>query len=204
MGKVFNLVAEMTLTVVGIRSRIRAKLLKLFGAKGIEPSYSAWKSPDFRNVFKGCSDIFRRSGRLRMLRNFSLSEWWLLADARPFQAICRRLRAQPLTTDQEPIWTIKNQSGGLDFGIITSIELSTPRRQHLGTGETVILTVTKLGSSETMLWRARAGQARRVAGMLSPRDAALLEVYARECARAAFIESARANTRLSVRARETQ
>ena len=65
----------------------------------------------------------------------------------------------------------------------------------------MILTVTKLGLSETMLWRARAGQARRVAGMLSPRDAALLEAYARECedsARAASIESARANTRLSV------
>jgi hypothetical protein len=28
---------------------------------------------------------------------------------------------------------IKNQSGGLDFGIITSIELSAPRRQHLAT-----------------------------------------------------------------------
>jgi len=65
----------------------------------------------------------------------------------------------------------------------------------------VILTVTKLGLSETMLWRARAGQARRVAGMLSPRDAALLEAYAKECddsARAASIESPRANTRLSV------
>jgi hypothetical protein len=65
----------------------------------------------------------------------------------------------------------------------------------------VILTVTKLGLSETRLWRARAGQARRVAGMLSPRDAALLEAYAREredSARAASIESATANTRLSV------
>ncbi len=65
----------------------------------------------------------------------------------------------------------------------------------------MILTVTKLGLSETMLWCARAGQARRVAVMLSPRDAALLEAYARECeesARAASIESARANTRLSV------
>jgi len=65
----------------------------------------------------------------------------------------------------------------------------------------VILTVTKLGFSETMLWRARARQARRVAGMLSPRDAALLETYARECedsARAASIESARADTRLSI------
>jgi hypothetical protein len=58
-----------------------------------------------------------------------------------------------------------------------------------------------LSLSETLLWRARAGQARRVAGMLSPRDAALLEAYARECedsARAAAIESARAGTRPSV------
>lgn len=65
----------------------------------------------------------------------------------------------------------------------------------------MILMVTKLGLSETLLWRARAGQARRVAGMLSPRDAALLEAYARECedcARAASVESARANPRLPV------
>jgi hypothetical protein len=32
IGNVFSLVAEMTLTVLGMRSRIRAKLLKLFGA----------------------------------------------------------------------------------------------------------------------------------------------------------------------------
>jgi hypothetical protein len=32
IGKVFRLVAEMTLTAVGMRSRIRAKLLKLLGA----------------------------------------------------------------------------------------------------------------------------------------------------------------------------
>jgi hypothetical protein len=96
---------------------------------------------------------------------------------------------------------IKNQSGGLDFGIITSIETFDACRQHLGIGERVILTVTKLGLSETMLWRARARQARRLAGMLAPRDAALLEVYGRECedsACAASIESARANKRLSV------
>jgi hypothetical protein len=61
--------------------------------------------------------------------------------------------------------------------------------------------VTKVSMAETLLWRARAGQARRVAAMLSPRDAALLEAYARECedrARAASIEGARANARLSV------
>src|SRR5260370_297033 len=47
--------------------------------KGIEPSYSAWKSPDFRNVFKSRSDILQLSGRLRSLGTFSLSEWRLHA-----------------------------------------------------------------------------------------------------------------------------
>ena len=121
----------------------------------------------------------------------------MLVLSKPFAGGCEPKPLRPIKSLSGPI---KNQSGGLDFGIITSIELSTPRRQHLGTGETVILAVTKLGLSETMLWRARARQARRIAGMLAPRDAALLEVYARECedsACAASIESARANTRLS-------
>jgi hypothetical protein len=30
--------------------------------KGTEPSYSAWKSPDFRNAFKGGSDISQLLG----------------------------------------------------------------------------------------------------------------------------------------------
>src|SRR5258708_37413855 len=47
--------------------------------KGIEPSYSAWKSPDFRNVFKSRSDISQLSDPLRSLQNFSLSEWRLPA-----------------------------------------------------------------------------------------------------------------------------
>ena len=122
----------------------------------------------------------------------------MLVLSKPFAGGYEPNPTRPIKSQSEPI---KNQPGGLDSGIITSIELSTPRRQHLVTWETVILTVSKLGLSETMLWRARAGQARRVAGMLSPRDAALLEAYARECedsARAASIESARANTRLSV------
>jgi hypothetical protein len=55
---------------------IPSRLLKsqMERVKGIEPSYSAWKSPDFRNVFKSRSDISQLSGRLRSLRNFSLSE----------------------------------------------------------------------------------------------------------------------------------
>jgi hypothetical protein len=39
----------------------------------------------------------------------------------------------------------------------------------------------KASPSETLAWWARAAQARRVAGMLSPRDAQLAEAYALEC-----------------------
>lgn len=70
----------------------------------------------------------------------------------------------------------------------------------------MILTVTKMSLSETLLWNARAGQARRVASMLSPRDAALVEAYARECedrARVASIEGIKVNTRQSVEIRST-
>jgi hypothetical protein len=49
-------------------------------------------------------------------------------------------------------------------------------------GETrVILMVTNACPSETVAWWARAAQARRVAAMLSPRDAQLAEAYALEC-----------------------
>jgi hypothetical protein len=41
--------------------------------------------------------------------------------------------------------------------------------------------VTKAGPSETLALWARAAQARRVAGMLSPKDAQLAEAYAAEC-----------------------
>ncbi len=60
---------------------------------------------------------------------------------------------------------------------------------------------TKPNLGAALMWRARAGQARRVASMLSPRDAALVEAYARECddsARAASIEGARVGVRRSV------
>ena len=40
---------------------------------------------------------------------------------------------------------------------------------------------TKAGPSETLALWARAAQARRVAGMLSPKDAQLAEAYAAEC-----------------------
>jgi hypothetical protein len=61
------------------KPKYRANPLKSFleRVKGIEPSYSAWKSANFRNVFKSRSDISQLFGRLRSLRNFSLSEWRL-------------------------------------------------------------------------------------------------------------------------------
>jgi hypothetical protein len=93
---------------------------------------------------------------------------------------------------------------GLDSRIISSIELSTPNRQHLAIKEAAILVISKQSLSETLMWRARAGRARRIASMLSPRDAALVEAYARECedcARAASIEGAGVNKRLSVGSR---
>ena len=40
---------------------------------------------------------------------------------------------------------------------------------------------SKATPSETLAWWARAVQARRVAGMLSPRDAQMAEAYAEEC-----------------------
>jgi hypothetical protein len=51
----------------------------------------------FRNFFGRCNAS--HAVRLRSRRNFSLSEWRLRTHARPFQAICRWLRA-----DQESIW----------------------------------------------------------------------------------------------------
>jgi hypothetical protein len=52
--------------------------------KGIEPSYSAWKSSNFCGVFNTHSDILQLFGRLRSLQNFSLSEW-----------CCERLELSP-------------------------------------------------------------------------------------------------------------
>ena len=96
---------------------------------------------------------------------------------------------------------VENQLDGLDSEIISSIEHSPPIRQHFTVEQGMILMISKAGLSETLTWRARAGQARRVASMLSPRDAALVEAYARECddsARAPSIEGSRVDTRRSV------
>jgi hypothetical protein len=75
--------------------------------------------------------------------------------------------------------------------MISSIELWRLTRQPSSIERWAILVMTQVGLSEILRWHARAGQARRVAGMLSPRDAALVEAYARECedcARAASAE----------------
>jgi hypothetical protein len=67
--------------------------------------------------------------------------------------------------------------------------------------------MTQLGLSEILRWHARAGQARRVAGMLSPRDAALVEAYARECedcARAASTEHSGAYSYRSTQSQQLQ
>ena len=45
----------------------------------------------------------------------------------------------------------------------------------------MILMVDEASPLEALAWSARAAQARRVAGMLSPRDAKLAEAYATEC-----------------------
>ena len=47
---------------------------RLERVKGIEPSYSAWKSSNFCSVFNTHSDILQLFERLRSLQNFSLSE----------------------------------------------------------------------------------------------------------------------------------
>jgi hypothetical protein len=55
--------------------------------------------------------------------------------------------------------------------------------------------------SETLAWWARAVQARRVAGMLSPRDAQLAEAFAAECenqARERLHQSVRSSVRRTV------
>jgi len=99
---------------------------------------------------------------------------------------------------------IENQSDGIDSGIISSIDLSPSSDQHFSAEEVAILMVTKVGLSETLMWCARAGQARRIASMLSLQDAELVEAYARECeecAHAASIEGTRINNRRSI---ETQ
>jgi hypothetical protein len=59
-------------------------------------------------------------------------------------------------------------------------------------GQTAILFPHGLKQDGAQAWLARAAQARRVALMLAPGDAAILEVFARECeAKAAPVPATR-------------
>jgi hypothetical protein len=69
---------------------------------------------------------------------------------------------------------------GLESRKITRVEDSA-RSASLRQGAKAILSMSVVGLSETQVWTGRAVQARRLAGMLSPGDAALLEAYAKEC-----------------------
>jgi hypothetical protein len=76
---------------------------------------------------------------------------------------------------------LENQSDGLNSQLFSRIEVLTPAHQCSPRKPRAILMASKASPPETRgLW-ARAAQARRVAGMLSPRDAQLAEAYALEC-----------------------
>jgi hypothetical protein len=72
-----NICQNGTAVLVRMKDDVRDKchVKTLERVKGIEPSYSAWKSPNFPNVFIVSSDKSRPSGPLGSLQNFSQSEW---------------------------------------------------------------------------------------------------------------------------------
>src|SRR5215831_6105934 len=76
---------------------------------------------------------------------------------------------------------VENQLHGLDSRQFSRIEVLTLAHQCSPWKGRVILMASKASPSETLAWWTRAAQARRVAGMLSPRDARLAEAYAVEC-----------------------
>ena len=53
--------------------------------------------------------------------------------------------------------------------------------QPVGMGQTAILFPQNLQQDGARAWLDRAAQARRIALMLAPGDAAILEAFAREC-----------------------
>jgi len=55
-------------------------------------------------TFDAISDISQLSGRLRLLGNFSLSEWRLRAPCASFSSHLTVATSLIQTTDQEPIW----------------------------------------------------------------------------------------------------
>ena len=73
----------------------------------------------------------------------------------------------------------ENQLHGLDSRQFSRIEVLTLAHQCSPWKGRVM--ASKASPSETLAWWTRAAQARRVAGMLSLRDARLAEAYAVEC-----------------------
>jgi hypothetical protein len=72
------------------------------------------------------------------------------------------------------------QRDELNFGKLASVELL-PSTGQPSPGGFVILMMIRRTESEADTWYLRAEQARRIASMLSPRDADLVLAYAREC-----------------------
>jgi hypothetical protein len=71
---------------------------------------------------------------------------------------------------------------GLRMARNTRIELGLSREQRAPmTARAILRGRLPKTAQGAQLWRRRAEQARRLAGMLSPRDAALLEDFAVEC-----------------------
>jgi hypothetical protein len=71
---------------------------------------------------------------------------------------------------------------GLDSRPFSRIELLSSVNQASSLDEAwTIRMMRNTGPSESLAWWGRAAQARRIATMLSPRDAQLAEAYAVEC-----------------------
>jgi hypothetical protein len=118
-------------------------------------------------------------------RSFAVRSWWAgyfsLCSRRkgglswrPRCTTPSRRRIAPRTSGDEIALVRRGhlRRPGRAYLCLSSASLSEPR---------VILMVSKASPSETVVWWARAARARRVAGMLSPRDAQLAEAHALEC-----------------------
>jgi hypothetical protein len=76
----------------------------------------------------------------------------------------------------------ESAADGLRTARNTRIELGLSREQRAPmTARAILRGRLPKTAQGAQLWRRRAEQARRLAGMLSPRDAALLEDFAVEC-----------------------
>jgi hypothetical protein len=78
--------------------------------------------------------------------------------------------SQSLTGDDgsaRPAPAVESQLDGLDSEVISSIELFPLNASIVAAEQVAILMIGKVGLSEALMWRARAGQARRVASVLN-------------------------------------